>query len=123
VLRLGRRGINPRPTLIYGLLGRLALSRWAGTGDPPRGDATIRSTHALQPYERTTAGTHNHRVGRALADPASHTTVRTVPYTAVRCESDGSGRMGTLLVSLKEVEEAELIEMAIWEGLVHPRGP
>ena len=37
-----------------------------------------------------------------------HTTVRTVPYTAVRSESDGDP-----LVGLKKAEESEFVEVAV----------
>ena len=55
---------------------------------------------------------------RALADPASHTTVRTVPYTAVRGESDEVGVPA--LVCLQEAEEPEFVEMAVGERLMDP---
>jgi hypothetical protein len=68
------------------------------------------------------AATNGHRPlsGRtgSLRTRSSHTTVRTVPYTAVQSESDGGPLMG-----LKEVEESESVEMAVWEGLVDPGDP
>ena len=44
----------------------------------------------------------------SLRTRSSHTTVRTVPYTAVQNESDGGP-----LVGLKKTEEAEFVEMAV----------
>jgi len=48
----------------------------------------------------------------SLRTRSSHTTVRTVPYTAVRSESYGDS-CGCALVSLKEAVKSELVEMAV----------
>ena len=54
-----------------------------------------------------TSGSASGRTG-SLRTRSSHTTVRTVPYTAVQNESDGGP-----LVGLKKTEEAEFVEMAV----------
>ena len=56
----------------------------------------------------------------ALRTRSSHTTVRTVPYTAIRGKSYGA--CGPF-VSMKKAVESEFVKMAVWEGLLYAGNP